>query len=75
MSVKFLTDNSEDTGLWIEVDENHVRLVGGVDSDNNVHLLPNVEQGLDMPRAYAEKVWGPLEVIDHDNSLDEFVTV
>lgn len=72
--IVLLTDNSPDTGLWLEVDEDRVRLIGGVDSDNNVHILPDVDQGLDMPREYAEKVWGPLEQIEHDNALDEFVT-
>lgn len=73
--MQLLTDNSDCTGVWLEIDENRVRLVGGLTDDGTLYVLPGEDQGLDMPREYAEKVWGPLEkwlyeiILDDDSSM------
>lgn len=59
--MNLLTDNSDCTGVWMEIDDTYVRLIGGLADDGTVYVLPNEEQGLDMPRDYCNKVWGPLE--------------
>lgn len=73
--IQLLTDNDEHTGVWMEIGEAHVRLIGGLAEDGTIYVLPNEEQGLDMPREYAEKVWGPLEKWLHEIPLDESATV
>lgn len=59
--MQLLTDNSEHTGVWMQVDPDHVRLIGGLTDEGKIYVLPDAERGIDMPREYADKVWGPLE--------------
>lgn len=66
-----LTDNSDSTGVWRQIGETHVRLIGGLTDEGKVYVLPDIEQGLDMPRDYAEKTWGPLEPWLYEIDLDK----